>query len=62
MVGDYERVQLTFSKNDEFEKCLYSFLDDESKASGKSAYIKQMLYEKIKIKDSDLYEKMKALR
>lgn len=44
--GDYLKVPISF-KNTPDEKKLLDFLESKSKIIGKSAYIKQLLYEQM---------------
>lgn len=41
--GDYERVEVPFSKSNEEEMKLYKHLEDNSKLLGKAKYIKQLI-------------------
>lgn len=43
----YERVEVTFSKQDEFEMKLYEYLENKSKVLGRGKYLKQLLYKEM---------------
>jgi hypothetical protein len=42
---EYDRAEVTFNKEDEFDQELYNYLLGMSKVVGKSNYLKQLLYE-----------------
>lgn len=44
---EYEKAEATFNKNDTLDMELYNFLVENSKVIGKSAWIKQLIYEKM---------------
>lgn len=45
---DYERVDVTFAKDNEEEMQLYNYLEENSKLLGKAKYMKQLLLKDIK--------------
>jgi len=45
--GNYERVEVTFSKNEDIDKILYEYLEGKAKIIGKGTYLKQLLYENM---------------
>lgn len=45
--SNYERVEVTFNKNDELEMKLYKYLEDKTKFITKPSFFKQLLYEKM---------------
>lgn len=44
---EYEKAEATFSKNDPLDMEIYNFVVENSKVIGKSAWIKQLIYEKM---------------
>ena len=44
---EYEKAEATFNKNDKLDMELYDFVVENSKVIGKSAWIKQLIYEKM---------------
>ncbi|HBJ2623531.1 TPA: hypothetical protein LA827_003334 [Clostridium botulinum] len=44
---EYEKAEATFNKENELDMDLYNFLINNSKVVGKSAYLKQLIYEKM---------------
>jgi len=46
--GNYERVELTFSKENSLEMDVYKFILEQSKLIGKSRYVKNQMYEIMK--------------
>lgn len=50
---DYERVEVTFSKNNEVENDLFKYLEKKARIIGKGTYLKQLLYEHM-LKDEEL--------
>ena len=45
---NYERIELTFSKENEIEMDVYRFILEQSKMIGKSRYVKNLIYEATK--------------
>lgn len=43
----YEKAEATFNIKDDLDMEIYNFLLENSKVIGKSAYLKQLLYEKM---------------
>lgn len=43
--GNYERVEVTFGKDDDFDIELFKYLESKAKVMGKGTYLKQLLYE-----------------
>ncbi len=46
--NNYERIELTFSKDNQIEMDLYKFILEHSKVIGKGKYIKNIIYEIMK--------------
>ena len=46
--GNYERIELTFSKDNKLEMDVYEFILEQSKMIGKSRYAKNLIYEEMK--------------
>lgn len=44
---EYEKAEATFNKNDKLDMEIYDYLAENSKVIGKSAWIKQLIYEKM---------------
>lgn len=45
---NYERIEMTFSKENETEMDVYKFILEQSKMLGKGKYIKNLIYEEMK--------------
>ncbi|HEY8889889.1 MAG TPA: hypothetical protein VIM70_06505 [Clostridium sp.] len=45
---NYERVELTFAKDNKLEIDVYNFILEQSKMTGKSRYVKNLIYEEMK--------------
>ena len=45
---NYERIELTFSKDNVVEMEVYKFILEQSKMIGKGRYIKNRIYEEMK--------------
>lgn len=45
---NYERIELTFSKDNELEMDIYKFILKQSKLIGKGKYVKNLIYEEMK--------------
>jgi len=45
---NYERVELTFSKDNKLEIDVYKFILEQSQMIGKSRYVKNLIYEEMK--------------
>jgi len=45
---NYERIELTFSKDNELEMDLYKFILEHSKLIGKGKYVKNLIYDEMK--------------
>ncbi|MEY8001632.1 hypothetical protein AB8U03_15790 [Clostridium sp. Mt-5] len=46
--GNYERVELTFSKDNKIEMDIYKFILEKSNLIGKGKYVKNLIYEEMK--------------
>lgn len=46
--GNYERIELTFSKDNKLEMDIYKFIIEQSKLIGKGKYVKNIIYEEMK--------------
>ena len=46
--NSYERVEITFSKNNEIEMEILEYLNQKSKLLGKGKYIKSLIYKDMK--------------
>lgn len=53
----YERVEVTFSKENNFEMDIYKFLLNKSKVIGKGKYVKNLVYEDMKKSNDEPTEK-----
>lgn len=45
---NYERIELTFSKDNKLEMDVYKFILEQSKMIGKGRYVKNLIYEETK--------------
>lgn len=45
---NYERIEMTFSKDNKLEMDVYKFILEQSKMIGKGRYIKNLIYENMK--------------
>jgi len=45
---NYERIELTFAKDNKLEMDVYNFILEQSKMIGKSRYVKNLIYEETK--------------
>ncbi|WP_443662429.1 hypothetical protein [Clostridium sp.] len=45
---NYERIEITFSKDNKLEMDVYKFILEQSKMTGKGRYIKNLIYENMK--------------
>lgn len=45
---NYERIEITFSKDNKLEMDVYKFILEQSKMIGKGRYVKNIIYENMK--------------
>ena len=45
---NYERIEMTFAKDNKLEMDVYKFILEQSEMTGKSRYVKNLIYEKMK--------------
>lgn len=45
---NYERIEITFSKENQIEMDLYNFILEQSKVLGKGKYVKNLIYDVMK--------------
>lgn len=48
---DYERIELTFAKDNDLEMEIYKYIKNKSKLLGKGKYIKNLIYGEMKKAD-----------
>lgn len=45
---NYERIEITFSKDNKLEMDIYNFIIENSKLIGKGKYVKNLIYDEMK--------------
>lgn len=46
--NNYERIEVTFSKDNQLEMDIYKFVLEQSKLIGKGKYVKNLIYNEMK--------------
>lgn len=53
--GKYERIEITFNKDDEYEMELYNFIIKKSDKVGKAKWLKNLVRKEIKVTEKQPY-------